>query len=164
LTFFEPIRIGPLGKSFVDGASGANNPIRELWTEASDVWHQEEPLQDRIQCLISIGTGVPESHAFGKSLLEVARTLKEMALETEKTAEKFAQEHFHLAQNGRYFRFNVTHGLEHVGLEEADKQATIAAATTAYVNTETVSHNLERCVQNLASLVRQGSDVTTPEG
>lgn len=32
-SFFDPIAIGRYGE-FVDGATGANNPIRELWIQA----------------------------------------------------------------------------------------------------------------------------------
>jgi hypothetical protein len=35
----------------VDGATGANNPVREMWDQAQ--------LKGKVKCLVSIGTGVP---------------------------------------------------------------------------------------------------------
>ncbi|KAK4172307.1 hypothetical protein QBC36DRAFT_153907, partial [Triangularia setosa] len=59
-------------------------------------------------------------------------TLKELATETENTAEQFHRDHSNLNNEGRYYRFNVDHGLEDVGLEESKKKA-ITAATRRYV-------------------------------
>jgi hypothetical protein len=148
-TFFEPIEIGPHSEPFVDGATGSNNPIRELWTEASDLWREEGPLEDNIQCLVSIGTGVPALHAFGSKLSQLAHTLKEMATETEKTAAKFEEEHWQLMKDSRYFRFNVTKGLEGVGLEEVKMRSVVAAATRYYLSSEAMAMQMQRCGENL---------------
>ena len=58
LFFFKPIRIdvGSYGEEFVDGATGANNPIVELWNQAQDLWPGK--LEDNLKCLVSIDTGV----------------------------------------------------------------------------------------------------------
>jgi hypothetical protein len=153
-TFFEPIEIGPFGERFVDGATGSNNPIRELWAEAGDVWRDECPLQDNIHCLVSIGTGVPAIHAFGSSLSQLAHTLKELATETEKTAATFEQEQRQLVNDFRYFRFNVTKGLENVGLAEIGKRNVVAAATGFYLSFEEVSRQMQRCGDSLKERVR----------
>lgn len=121
-TFFEPIEIGRYYEDFVDAASGANNPIRELWTEASDIWRDAGPLHETIKCLVSIGTGAPALKAFDSSMVDVATTLKDISLETEKTAKKFGDEQYQLRQEGRYFRFNVIKGLDNIGLEHANKR------------------------------------------
>ena len=142
-TFFDPISIGPFDEEFVDGASGANNPVRELWTEAADVWRDLGPLHDSIQCLVSIGTGVPTMRSFGSSMLDVARSLKDTSLETDKTAKQFGNEHYQLGSQGRYFRFNVIKGLEEIGLEEADKRGQIVAAARSYVSD--IAADLSKC-------------------
>ena len=36
-SFFDPITIGNFEESFVDGATGANNPVYEVWNEAQDI-------------------------------------------------------------------------------------------------------------------------------
>jgi predicted acylesterase/phospholipase RssA len=137
-TFFEPIKIGPNGQQFFDGGTIANNPIRQLWLEAQDIWGPQPgmsdklPLAAQVKCIVSIGTGMPTVESFGTDLLQVGRTLKAQATETEITANLFVMEHLELESPRRYFRFNVTHGLEDVGLEEASKRDIIAGRTQRY--------------------------------
>lgn len=149
-SFFDPIKIGPFGEEFVDGAVGANNPVVELWNEAKSMW-QGEALEANIKCLISIGTGVPSLAPYGSSLLEIAKTLKDIATETEKSAESFHRAHSDLDDGNRYFRFNVSHGLESVGLEDASQKGTIMAATTRYVASESVMKQMRLCGNNLST-------------
>jgi patatin-like phospholipase/acyl hydrolase len=40
-TFFDPIAVGRFGEEIVDGAMGANNPVREVWDQAQLVWGRE---------------------------------------------------------------------------------------------------------------------------
>ncbi|KAF2022547.1 FabD/lysophospholipase-like protein, partial [Setomelanomma holmii] len=54
-TFFDPIAVGRFGEELVDGATGANNPVREVWDQAQLAWGPE-PLEGRVKCLVSIGT------------------------------------------------------------------------------------------------------------
>jgi hypothetical protein len=56
-SFFDPITIG---ESFVDGATGANNPMRN---EAQDIWPSGS-LQDKTKCFVLIGKGVPSLTPF----------------------------------------------------------------------------------------------------
>jgi predicted acylesterase/phospholipase RssA len=142
-TFFEPISIGPDGETFVDGATGANNPVRQVCAEARDAWNLDNELADNIQCIVSLGTGVPNVDAFGTTLKEIGTTLKSMSTETEKTAEEFLREHTRLHSEKRYFRFNVLRGLETVGLEEASKRPMIVAATRRYIASEEAKKGLE---------------------
>jgi hypothetical protein len=46
------------GLEFVDGAIGANNPVREVWDQAQLAWGPA-PLEGMAKCLVSVGTGVP---------------------------------------------------------------------------------------------------------
>ena len=59
LTFFDRVQIGD--RYFRDGATGANNPIDDVWIEAGNIWNDDEEvqLQDMIGCLLSISTGNP---------------------------------------------------------------------------------------------------------
>lgn len=149
-SFFDPIPIGPFGEVFVDGATGANNPIRQLWNEAKFVW-EDNPLEANIKCIVSIGTGMPSLTAFGGNLVDVGQTLLQIATETEKTAESFHREHSELAIENRYFRFNVLHGLENVGLEDAAQLKKIMAATGRYVASEAVHRQIRLCGERLAT-------------
>ncbi|KAF2840294.1 FabD/lysophospholipase-like protein [Patellaria atrata CBS 101060] len=148
-TFFEPIDIGPDKQRFVDGATGANNPVVEVWSEAREAFKLGRELEDNVMCLVSLGTGIPTVEAFGETFVEVGRTLKAMATETETTAEKFLREHTNLDTEHRYFRFNVKTGLEKIGLENAAMRPQIVAATDRYVSSETVRKELEHCADTL---------------
>lgn len=127
-TFFDPIRIG--FQEFVDGATGRNNPVESVLAEANSLWAD---AASRIQCLVSIGTGKSEFRDFGNNLAEIKRTLVALATETEDTERRVYSNQENLGVGGRYFRFNVDRGLEGVVLDEHEKQATIVAATEAYL-------------------------------
>jgi hypothetical protein len=147
-TFFEPITIGD--ETFVDGATGANNPIHYLWTEAGDVWKERDgPLESDIKCILSIGTGIPSLQPFGRSLRDVGMGLKAIATETEETAELFRKHHTELFTSNKAFRFNVLRGLEDVGLEEVSKWGVIKAATRNYVQMEEVHIQVAACAKTL---------------
>jgi hypothetical protein len=128
-TFFEPISIGPNGETFIDGALGYNNPIRLLDRESRDVW----PNEDRL--FLSIGTGSAPGASLEGNVIELVQRLKEIATETHRTAEEFEIDNPDLVDDRRYFRFNVFHGLEHVGLEEYTGRKQIYAATATYLET-----------------------------
>ncbi|KAK0629270.1 acyl transferase/acyl hydrolase/lysophospholipase, partial [Bombardia bombarda] len=133
-TFFDPIRIG--NQDFVDGATGRNNPVESVLAEASEIWGPD--AKDRIECLVSIGTGKSEFRDFGDNLAELKRTLVALATETEQTEQRIYRNQENLGVGGRYFRFNVDRGLEGVVLDDCEKQGTIISATEAYLETERV--------------------------
>ncbi|KAI9810451.1 MAG: hypothetical protein M1827_006227 [Pycnora praestabilis] len=147
-SFFDPIKIGPYDEEFVDGATGANNPIQELWNEAKSVW-SDKHLESNIQCLVSIGTGVPSLKPFGSSLVEIGKTLVQIATETERTAETFHRGHSELDDDNRYFRFNVLRGLEGIGLEDTSQKNVITAATSRYTESEAIVKQMKLCGKNL---------------
>jgi predicted acylesterase/phospholipase RssA len=150
-SFFDPIRIniGNVGEEFVDGATGANNPIQELWNEAKDMW-DPEPLESNLKCIVSIGTGVPSVEPFKTGLLEIGATLVRISTETEKTAELFQRSHSELEDSNRYFRFNVRNGLEKIGLEDSSQKDTIVAVTQRYIESQDTFKLMNRCAMNLA--------------
>ncbi|KAF5618248.1 tetratricopeptide repeat domain protein [Fusarium sp. NRRL 25303] len=148
-TFFDPIAIGPYQEQFVDGALGANNPVYTLWTQAQDVWGEDQ-LRSRLRCLVSIGTGVPALKPVRDDVLGIGATLTSLATETEKTAEQFCRDKSSLDDEGRYYRFNVSRGLEDVGLAESKKQREIAAATGRYVASQDVFGQMKACANGLA--------------
>ena len=147
-TFFEPIAIGPFHEEFVDGALGANNPVYVLWNQAQDVWGDQ--LWGSLQCLVSIGTGVPALTPVRDDVFGIWATLQELATETEKTAEQFQRDKSDLDNEGRYYRFNVDRGLEEVGLEESKKKKEIAAATRRYIESQAVFKQMNACANAIA--------------
>ena len=76
-------------------------------------------------------------------------TLKELATATERTGEQFRRDKSSLDDEGRYYRFNVDHGLEHIGLEESKKKKEIAAATGRYIGLQAVFKQMKACANNL---------------
>ena len=146
-SFFDPITVGT-GQTFVDGATGANNPIREVWKEAKDIWSAVS-LEESIKCLVSIGTGTPSLTSFGDKLWSIGKSLKSIATDTENTAEDFAQDKSELYEQGRYYRFNVIQGLDNIGLEDSKQKGEILEATNRYVKSQDVYSRMRKCANNL---------------
>ena len=117
-------------RRYWDGAFGANNPVDELWVEAQEVFGPS-PLEPQIRGLLSIGTGRPPLTAFGKSVIEVGRSIIQIATQTQKTANMFPGMHVDLANRDGYFRFNPP-DISEVGLEDASKRSIIAVRTDEY--------------------------------
>jgi hypothetical protein len=134
----------------VDGALGANNPIYTLWNQAQGIWGDQ--LQSKLKCLVSIGTGVPSLKPVHDDSLGIWATLKELATETEKTARQFHTDKSTLDDEGRYYRFNVDHGLEEIGLEESKKKKEIAAATRHYIESQAVFKQMNACARAMLKL------------
>ncbi|KAJ5995750.1 hypothetical protein N7481_002727 [Penicillium waksmanii] len=148
MNLFEPITI--CDETFVDGQTGANNPVQETWTEAGDAWQLNKgELKDNVQCLVSIGTGITGFTAFTPHLSEVVRVLEAISMETEQTADRFRRQYTDLFQLRRAFRFNVVRGLENVGLEEVSKWGSIKAATRNYVQTEEAYVAMRDCTKSI---------------
>jgi predicted acylesterase/phospholipase RssA len=143
-SFFKPIAVGRFREEFVDGATGANNPVREMWDQAQLVWGPE-PLEGKVKCLVSIGMGVPSLKPFKDDVFNIGETLVAIATETEQTAERFRRERSLLDSTERYYRFNVVRGLEDIGLEEAKKVQEIAAATRRYISSQDVYKQMQTC-------------------
>ncbi|EXJ76783.1 uncharacterized protein A1O5_01291 [Cladophialophora psammophila CBS 110553] len=151
--FFDPIKIGKFGEQFLDGATGANNPIEKVLEEARAIWPD---LTERLQCIVSIGTGQPSLLPFGSNLKQVATTLINIATETENTAKNFQINHvpsLGSPSHKKYFRFNVAKGLEEVGLEEHERKAQIAATTKVYLETPETGTDIQTC----AALLKGGT-------
>lgn len=110
-----------------------------------------EPLEGKIQCLVSIGTGIPSLKPFRDDALHIGETLVAIATETEQTAERFRRDKAYLDNSSRYFRFNVVRGLEDIGLEESAKRKEIAAATRRYIASQEVFKQMQICAGNLAA-------------
>ena len=138
-TYFDPIAIGPYGSKFIDGGIGANNPLRILLQEARSNW-AKGPFEDKLGCIISIGSGIVSTKGLGGSLLDVAAVL---ATKSEREAEYFLRDHPSLAPV--FFRFNVHHGLDNVGLEEWEQVNIVHDATDSYIKTETTRAELLAC-------------------
>lgn len=148
-TFFEPVNIGD--RTFADGGFGANNPVDEVEGEASNIWCPETgDLKPLVKCFISIGTGNPGIKAFEESMIKfLAKTVVDIATETENTEKKFIARWVGHFDENRYYRFNVEQGLQSIGLDEYDKKGAIEAATDGYLTHMTQKLRVRDCIQNL---------------
>ncbi|KAF4970659.1 hypothetical protein FSARC_2364 [Fusarium sarcochroum] len=140
--FFDPIRIG--WQDYVDGATGRNNPVDEVFSEAKGIWPD---ASSRIQCFVSIGTGIPEPKDFGENLAEIKKAIIAITTETEDTERRFYHHHESFGLGGRYFRFNVDKGLRDVSLDEFDKVGKIMIATESYLNGPRVQESIREFTQ-----------------
>ena len=130
-TFLPPIEVGNPPVAYIDGGMGYNNPIRALIEEARHIW----PSDRKTGCIVSIGTGVMISRDVGRTVKPLFEKLAEMATDTEKVAREFEEEmkHKYGIEQKIYFRFNVQHGLERVGLEEWKEMDRTKVATQDYL-------------------------------
>ncbi|PVH79912.1 FabD/lysophospholipase-like protein [Cadophora sp. DSE1049] len=130
-TFFDPIEISCNGftETFVDGALGHNNPVNQLWMEAEEEFGG--PLESKIQCILSLGTGRPALKEVGSSMKGFGKTLLAITVETQRTAVTFHKMHKGLADNGGYFRFDPP-DLQEVGLDESKKRGLIQQRCRVY--------------------------------
>ena len=76
-------------------------------------------------------------------------TLQKIATETEKTNQTFMKQWRGQVEQWRCFRFNVSHGLDKVGIEEYKQQSLISAAAATYIQDITTMGAVRMCVHNL---------------
>ncbi|KAL4945496.1 hypothetical protein BDV06DRAFT_230620 [Aspergillus oleicola] len=157
-SLFEPIPLGPSRRRYTDASAQANNPIREVWIEAKNVWKLTS-LEDQLRCLVSIGTGVPSVQrasqtkggggVFG-SLSSKDKAAGSATVDPEVEANKFIQEHSELDDDGRLFRFDVPNGLGDIALDELSEMETVVDATKVYLGKELIYKQLRRCAGALS--------------
>lgn len=68
-----------------------------------------------------------------------------MSTQTEETAKNFRRNHENLKESGRYFRFNVSHGLERIGLERTDRKNDIINITNHFLEEDETDELLRKC-------------------
>lgn len=130
----------------MDAGLGYNNPIEQVLDEAKRVFPGR-----RIACVISIGTGLARVIKFPSSPktspLKLIETLKDMATESDRTAER-VQRRFRNTKD-TYLRFSVDRGLEDIGLEEWKNLGKVRTYTTGYLQQEPVSSCIDTVVAAL---------------
>jgi predicted acylesterase/phospholipase RssA len=148
-TFFKRLKMGDKNaeEQFLDGGLGSNNPSMKLLEEMVEIYGDRD-----ISCIVSIGAGMAniieykEPGFFGKVMpTDLAVALKDMVTDCEDTAKAMSKKF--LKRPGVYFRFNVEHGLENVGLEEWKELGNITEKTNAYL----LDHELDLVVKDAVS-------------
>lgn len=130
-----------------------NNPVQLVLREAIDVWGDH--VEDAI--LISLGTGNAPDTAFAGNAPQIVKKLKEIATQTEETANVFlGGEGRSMAQKGRYSRFNVPN-IAQIGLEEWREKGKITSLTENYVDNEETRPKIEACIEKLSEIAAKGT-------
>ncbi|KAH0097546.1 phospholipase, patatin family protein, partial [Aureobasidium melanogenum] len=148
-SFFDSISISEPKQRFLDGGTGANNPVHHVWGEAVDCLPHRESLPDNLGCLISIGTGQPGYRPFEETVVGIGKALLTIATGTESIANQFQREKSEFFENKTCFRFNVPRGLGDIGLAETEQLAAIKSMTADQLQTEAVQAEIRSCVQRL---------------
>jgi len=148
-SFFEPLQLGgAFGSLLVDGAMGRNNPVSELWTEAKRQFRLTET--DRtLGCIVSVGTGVPNTKELSFSVPGMAKGLGNIATDTEDMAKSFENQHESWARNDQYFRFNPDRGAGEMRLDDVDQMRKSHDIVIGYVGQNRVARDLAACAQVL---------------
>jgi len=157
LSFFDPVEIGD--QTYLDGGTGANNPVDHIWNEAQALFGAEDgKINNVVGCILSIGTGDPGIHSFSNNAWKVlTETLRNLATETEATERRYASTHSYLtASTPRYFRFNVQQGLQSVGLAEYKEAGKIKTMTEEYMD----HRNKELEVLKISEILRAKNCIT----
>jgi patatin-like phospholipase/acyl hydrolase len=142
-TFFDPVTIGKYGQTFVDGAVVYNNPVQLVQRETSQLWPGRKAM------IISVGTGAAPTKSFDGSLLAIVNSMKSILTQTERTANDFYHANQEMATDKRLFRFNVTRGLEGIGLAEYKEIGAIVDATQSYLDQAETCEKLSTCIEKL---------------
>jgi hypothetical protein len=151
-TFFPSISFGNPPANYVDGAMVHNNPIRLLMREITKVWGADADLS----CVLSIGTGNPPTRKLGSLGVPVLLACAKLATHAENIARNFkADQGGGLQKEGKYFRFNVTQGLQGVKLEEWQAFDRMDAATKAYL--VDVELEVDACSERLRKRIARES-------
>lgn len=78
-------------------------------------------------------------------LSEIAKALRAIATDTEKTANIFERNHARIFSNGNAYRFNVTTGLQNIGLHEVKRWNEIEASSHLYIEQHESLSKLKKC-------------------
>ena len=108
-----------------------------------------------VKCWLTVGTGVQENLTFDNNAYKLMKRLPSFITETETTHRRFQDNWRREWREGRVFRFQVSQGLQNVGLDSYKKEGHIVAATAQYLEETIQQTNLRTCVENLRGKERK---------
>ncbi|GAM90272.1 hypothetical protein ANO11243_083140 [Dothideomycetidae sp. 11243] len=147
-TFFEPVTIGPSARKFLDGGTGANNPVFKMWEEAHDLFRPTNTLDDDLNCLVSVGCGIRSLKAFGENPTGLVKTLADISTETEETAERFRRDKRRLFEGGKCFRFSAP-SVGDIDIDKPEEKTKIAQMTDHYIQGEETQDRMMLCISKI---------------
>lgn len=115
-----------------------------------------------LACVLSIGTGGSQPKKMGSMGYQVLKACKRLATSAEDIARDFNKAQGNrLKKEGKYFRFNVAHGLHDISLQEWQAFDAMDAATKTYL--DDVRNQIKACCNRLSNpsavLVRSRSTI-----
>lgn len=142
-TFFEPVTIGRGSVRFVDGRLRHNNPVTQVFNEATDIW----PERIDTAVLLTIGTGQAPGPSISRdtNIRKIVNVLKEIVTDADNEGKRFAADHRILVDANQLYRFSVEYGLADVKLQEwkESSRERIYASTTSYLTNPNTRHKRE---------------------
>lgn len=149
--YFPSIKIGPANEEFIDAGFGCNNPIVELHREVDRLYDGDR----EVGCIISLGTGerrlnqVEEPSLFDRIVpRHLIKAMKRLTVTSDIKADEMEARYSGSAD--LYFRFNVGHGLENIGLADARKLSIVRDRTLEYAQKPSVSAMLDTAASIIA--------------
>jgi hypothetical protein len=140
---FSPVSSGSgyRKKEYIGAGLGANNPARELITEAHSLFGGASG----VACLLSLGTGHPGviSVAPDGGDINLDR-LRDMMNDCEQRAREMEQQ---IGRAGIYFRFSVEQGMQNEYPGQAADPSWILAQTDSYLADQVTSEKMGLLIQ-----------------
>lgn len=124
--------------------------MREVWAEGQELYQLGSSLGNNLKCLVSIGTGVKPMEPMSRSFIGLVNAITRISTDSERAAEEFIRSHRDLHVGKRYFRFNVSRGLEDVSLDDWGQQNTLVSSTGSYLLGARVYDDIQDCVRALS--------------
>ncbi|THU85682.1 FabD/lysophospholipase-like protein, partial [Dendrothele bispora CBS 962.96] len=159
-TFFKQISIPGIGgieETFIDTGIKCNNPAKQVREEARRLFGENRT----VGVFVSIGTGHSGTIGPFQCILpsQLIDTLKNIATDCESVADELASQYGE-REESIYFRFNVTHGVGQISLEEWKKISEIVTHTKAYLQDSRISAFVDLVVQRLCDPFSHGTSVS----
>ncbi|KAI9761611.1 MAG: hypothetical protein M1840_001751 [Geoglossum simile] len=137
---YKPIEIP--GQWFGNGDAGLNNPVDVVFNESQFIWPCST---SRIQCLVSIGTGVPSPENPSVKGKQAVNPLNAICAKSEETDNRFYKTIGSIDLSNRYFRYSVPNAMGDV--DETDKIEYIITATECYLEFPLVRRSIDALTQ-----------------
>jgi hypothetical protein len=132
-------------KEYIGAGLGANNPVRELITEAHSLFGGESS----VACLLSLGNGHPGIISVAPDEKDISlHRLRDLMNDCEQRAQEMEQQ---LGRAGIYFRFSVEQGMQTEYPGQAADPSWILAQTESYLVDHETSEKIGAFVQNINS-------------
>jgi hypothetical protein len=138
------VAIGPYQVRYLDGGTGANNPVNQTVQSARDIWPGVE-----IACLVSVGSGIAPAQWALTRHSGIDYSPMSVATDMEDTAQAFARINRNMVVDDRYIRFNVTRRLERFYDDDSSVLENIIVLTGGYLQEVATQNSIERCAGKL---------------